>query len=245
MGKSKYNIGDVYLVNFPFDEINKSKIRPAIIIDPSHIAILCIYVTSKDKENPFSIEITDWQQAGLASESWARIDRVVPIDEYNIIKRLGTLSNNDFQKITALYQEKANGKYHEFSLLAFKNTNGEFLQIYDPRWKCWLFPYFRTEEDNKAAADKFASDLIGDKVFTQYVTSSIHCKFSVSDQVYKVYDHKLYKLTLDPAPEHMQKKEFQIDDTKYRWMSFSEMENDDEIMEKNEEIVAFIKKNCN
>ncbi len=64
------------------------------------------------------------------------------------------------------------------------------------------------------------------------------------DAVYKIYNHKLYSLILDSLPEHMSEKEFMSNGIKHRWMSFSEMENDKEITEKNDTIVAFVKKHC-
>ncbi|WP_155832696.1 type II toxin-antitoxin system PemK/MazF family toxin [Butyrivibrio sp. AE3006] len=50
------------------------KRRPAIVVDDDTIAILAMYVTSKDKDNPYSIEIEDWKEAGLSKPSWTRID---------------------------------------------------------------------------------------------------------------------------------------------------------------------------
>ena len=47
--------------HFPFENSNIVKHRPAIVINDDEIAILAMYVTSKDKETPYSIEITDWE----------------------------------------------------------------------------------------------------------------------------------------------------------------------------------------
>ncbi len=240
----KLNIGDIWWVHFPFSDTSQLKRRPAIIIDNDTIAILTIYVTSQNKANPFSIEIKDWKEAGLLKPSWARIDRIVRIGEYNLDQRVGTLTNKDRLKFMQLTSEVLLHKTHEFSLLAIKNSDGKFLQKYDERWDCWLFPHFRTEEDNKAVADKTASELVQNKVYTQYVTTAKHCKYSVSDQVYKIYNHKLYRLNLDILPEHMTEDEFDINGTKYSWLSIRQMENNSIIMEKNEEIVAFVKCNC-
>ena len=46
----KYNIGDVWWTHFPFENSNIVKHRPAIVINDDEIAILAMYVTSKDKE---------------------------------------------------------------------------------------------------------------------------------------------------------------------------------------------------
>ena len=199
----KYNLGEVWWTQFPFQEIDISKRRPAIVIDENTIVVLAMMVTSKDKKNPYSIKIDDWVDAGLARESWARIDRVVSMDEWRMEKKIGDLSKRDLLKITQLLAEHLSGTYHEFSLLAITNPKNEYLQVYDERWKCWLFPYYRTEDPNKENVDKNASELLNMRVTTAYVTNALHCKYSESDQVYKQYKHTLYSLSLDTVPEGM------------------------------------------
>ena len=80
------------------------------------------------------------------------------------------------------------------------------------------------------------------KVKTDYVAEAIHCKYSVSDKEYKIYNHKLYSYKLRSEPEHMTGNEFVIDGAKYSWMSIEQMENDSEIIRKNSDIVNFVKK---
>ena len=143
----KYNIGDVWWTHFPFENSNIVKHRPAIVINDDEIAILAMYVTSKDKETPYSIEITDWEQTGLSKVSWARIDRIISISEWNLDRKIGKLTERDLLKILQLVAEITTETFHEFSLAAIKNNN-RFLQIYDNRWKCWLFPYFRSTQNN-------------------------------------------------------------------------------------------------
>lgn len=109
------------------------------------------------------------------------------------------------------------------------------------RWKTWLFPYVRSAEDNKANVDNYASRLFGREIETEYVTCAKHCKYSVSDNVYKIYNHKLYKLLLDSIPENMSDETFEIEGNTYKWMTIEEMENDERIMEVNDEIIAFVK----
>ena len=126
----KYNIGDVWWTHFPFENSNIVKHRPAIVINDDEIAILAMYVTSKDKETPYSIEITDWEQTGLSKVSWARIDRIISISEWNLDRKIGKLTERDLLKILQLVAEITTETFHEFSLAAIKNNN-RFLQIYD------------------------------------------------------------------------------------------------------------------
>lgn len=55
----KYRIGEVWWTQFPFEDIDEDKRRPAIVIDDNTIAVLAMMVTSVEKDNPYSIEIED------------------------------------------------------------------------------------------------------------------------------------------------------------------------------------------
>lgn len=241
-----YNIGEVWWVHFPYENSDQLKRRPAIVIDDETIAILAMYVTSKNKENiPYSVELKDWESTGLTTPSWARIDKIVELTEWNMESKAGELSERDKLMVFQLVAEYTRGTTHDFSILAIKDDSGRYLQKYDNRWSCWLFPYIASDIDaNKASVDIFAGELLKKEVSTSYVTHSVHCKYSASDDVYKIYNHKLYQVVLNEIPKHMSSNSFTIDGTDYKWMSFGEMECDVNIMEKNEEVVAFVKTNC-
>ena len=67
---------------------------------------------------------------------------------------------------------------------------------------------------------------------------------SVSHNERRVYSHRLYWATVSDFPEVFQQNEFFIDGVEYKWKTIAEMECDDRIMEINEDIVNFVKKNC-
>lgn len=240
---AKYNIGEIWWVHFPFKDIDDEKRRPAIVIDEDTIAILTLYVTSQNKDNPYSIEIRDWKQAGLKIPSWARIDRIVSVAEWRMSDRIGCLSQNDLLKILQLVAEINMNVYHDFSLVAIKREDDRFLQKYDEDWECWLFPYYRTMDNNKAYVENQIENEFDIKYNISYVTVAEHCKYSIRDKVYKRYKHKLYKVDLKEIPSNMMQTEFELSEIRYRWMSIEEMEQSQEIMDKNDDIVAFIKKN--
>ena len=240
----KYEIGEVWWTQFPFEEINDTKRRPAIIIDDDTIAVLTMMVSSVEKDNPYSVEIDDWMEAGLSKKSWARIDRIIHMDEWRMEKKIGNLSQHDLSKFMQLIPEYFDGKFHEFSLVAVINPKGKFLQVYDDRWKCWLFPYIRSADSNKENVDNGVSELLQLTVETKYVTSAVHCKYSISDQVYKIYKHKLYKLTIDKVPDYMTGDSFALDGKQYSWKSIAELEEDTDAMKNNDDIIAFVKTKC-
>lgn len=239
-----YNVGEVWWTQFPFEEIDEVKRRPAIVIDEDTIAILAMMVSSKEKANPYSIEVTDWKDAGLPVRSWARIDRIIRMDEWRMEKKIGNLSERDLKKFMEIITEYITGTFHEFSLAAITNPEGRYLQVYDERWNCWLFPYFRSVDLNKDNVDKSISRLLKMDVTTCYVTHAIHCKYSVSDGVYKQYKHILYRLILKDIPDYLEGKSFELEGKRYSWMSIDELENDLNTMEKNEDVIAFVKAKC-
>lgn len=232
----KYNIGEVWWVLFPYQDKAVEKRRPAIVIGDDTIAILTVQVTSKDKHVPYSIELEDWDSVGLSKPSWARIDKIVKISEWYIDSKIGELSDRDLNKILQLTTEYISGSFHEFSLVAIKNTHDEFLQIYDDRWQCWLFPYVKTTEDNKANVDSYVCNLLKCELSTRYAAVAKHCKYSESDKTYKIFNHKLYTLDIEAIPEALMNDNM-------RWMTLSEMESDSRIMSVNEDVIAFVKAN--
>ena len=52
---------------------------------------------------------------------------------------------------------------------------------------------------------------------------------------------KLYKLLLTDIRESMRDDSFEIDGIKYSWMSFEELEVDLNTMQKNDDVIAFVK----
>lgn len=147
-------------------------------------------------------------------------------------------------KFLQLIEEFNKQSFHEFSLLAISRSDNRYLQVYDERWSCWLFPYYRSTDNNLENVDYKISEQLRFDISTSYVTHTKHCKYSVSDKVYKIYHHKLYQALLEELPKNMQDDEFELEGRKYKWMNIVEMEKDPNIMEKNDDIVAFVKMKC-
>ena len=95
----------MWWTQFPFEDVDEDKHRPAVIIDDNRIAVLAMMVTSKEKRNPFCIKIDDWKTAGLKVESWARIDRIIEMDEWRMDRKIGDLSERDLTKFMQLIVE--------------------------------------------------------------------------------------------------------------------------------------------
>lgn len=140
---------------------------------------------------------------------------------------------------------------HPFSIIGIRDTYNEyanrFLLYYDTRWKCYLFPNGRTNEDaekNEAYLKQDISNSLKlpvNMLSIRKVGERIHQKYSVSDQRMKLYHHTFYELKVDDFPEEARKTEFVMDGTMFRWMSLAEMVQDARIQEVNEDIVEIVK----
>ena len=80
-----------------------------------------------------------------------------------------------------------------------------------------------------------------DCINLKYITSKIHEKYSESDKMNKIYSHKFYLADIEDFSEIMKKDVFEIDGRTYYWMSMSELESDQNVLKKNNDIINYVK----
>lgn len=138
---------------------------------------------------------------------------------------------------------------HNHSLVIIKesfNDNMErFLLYYDEKWDCKLFLNYKTQErgDEAAIIANVVKELkLNQKeVKCRYITSKLQEKYSVSHRENRIYNHRLYELQVNRFSEQEMEKDFVVNGKHYYWMSIEEMEKDDNIRNKNLEVVDFVK----
>lgn len=138
---------------------------------------------------------------------------------------------------------------HKFSIVAVKDSYHEYankyLLYYDKAWNCWFFFNFPTSEyQNEESLTQRLSNVL--KISTANikmvaVSDRIQPKYSERDHVNKVYQHSLYQGVISEFPDFMKQDEFELEGTKYKWWTISDMETDEEIMAKNKDVVSFVK----
>lgn len=146
---------------------------------------------------------------------------------------------------------KLNQITHNHSIIAIKDSfsayPNRFLLYFDPRWSCDLFLNFKENINNESFIISGISNRLKidpSDISVSYIAQSIHEKFSVSHKENRVYCHRLYLVSVKSFPPKLKKSSFEIDGTQYKWMSISEMEMDQHIMEVNKDVVQFVKNNC-
>lgn len=155
-----------------------------------------------------------------------------------------TYTYNDLYNDITDISELAN----KHSIIALKDSFNEYPNRYlvynDKRWNCMFFPNYKTNENNEEfIMSKLSNNLKVDKscINLDFVKELTHDKFSHSSGKMKVYQHRLYHARIDGFPEHMKNDGFVCDGIQYRWMTISDMENDEMIKEKNLDVVNFVK----
>lgn len=139
---------------------------------------------------------------------------------------------------------------HEHSLCVIKDSfsgKERYLVYYDGRWDCKFFPNYRTNAgDNETYLVKCISndlELNEKNIYCKYITSKIQTKFSESHNENRVYNHRLYQITVPSMPKKYQKDDFVVGDRHYFWMTIEEMKQDANIVKKNLDVVHFVQEN--
>lgn len=87
--------GEVFICQFPFTSGAISKPRPALVPFELHQDTVICRATAVRRFGPLDILLVDWQQAGPARPSVARLDQLVTAEKTILYRRLGDLSARD------------------------------------------------------------------------------------------------------------------------------------------------------
>ena len=128
------------------------------------------------------------------------------------------------------------------AIIIIKNNNNEYLQCYELNWKSYLFLNCKVKDENDLEPLKTC---IKEKLGVEpqnitYLFNKIHSKYSVKHQKMREYEHYFYLVDIDTKTLEA-KKEFELNDNKFKWFRMEELENDSRIQEVNSDIVKFIK----
>src|SRR5687768_4891172 len=92
-----YSKNEVILVRYPFSDLSGSKVRPAIVVNASHISqdVIIVPLTSRVAALlAGEFVLADWKAAGLNVESAAKRG-LYTIEQSLVIKSIGSLSATD------------------------------------------------------------------------------------------------------------------------------------------------------
>jgi len=94
--------GSIVLIHFPFSDLSKSKLRPALVIAKTELNdfILC-QITSKNYDDSNSIKLmdSDFEVGSLRKESFIRYTKIFTANNSIILTPLGKLKNKKFDNV--------------------------------------------------------------------------------------------------------------------------------------------------
>lgn len=97
-----YRSGEVILMTFPFTTGRGAKRRPTLILlDTGDADMIVAPITSRTARSEFDVTLAEWQQAGLALPSVARVHKPVTIAKQLVERRLGALDPDDWEQVRA------------------------------------------------------------------------------------------------------------------------------------------------
>ena len=137
---------------------------------------------------------------------------------------------------------------HNFSLLLLTDSSGLYpenlLLAYEKRWKCYLFPFLRTNiNDDEKSVKNYVANFLGIKEFSiKKISEENFTKHSVSANLQKTYHHTFYSVCFDAKKYSKGKRAFKLNRQKYKWFTIPEMKADKNIIRRNKDNVEYIEK---
>ncbi len=97
-----FESGELVVIPFPFSDLSKSKMRPALLIaDSKNDDFIMIQITSKSYDDIYSIQISnkDLDYGSLNFDSYIKYSKVFTANSNIISKRIGKLKRNKLNKV--------------------------------------------------------------------------------------------------------------------------------------------------
>lgn len=97
--------GDIVIINFPFTSLEKSKVRPALVISNEkfnkgvNIILLAISTQKGNKRYCESLEQDDLNSGKLLKESYVRLSNILSLEKKLILKKVGTIKKSKVETV--------------------------------------------------------------------------------------------------------------------------------------------------
>ncbi|MEE5988566.1 type II toxin-antitoxin system PemK/MazF family toxin [Ligilactobacillus equi] len=105
----------IYIANVPFDDVNDSKVRPALVIKVGQEQVTVFRVTSQYQKKSVQIEqeyypIQEWEEAGLKKKPYVDTHKLYRLSREKIFSRkpIGKLTSFDQMGLFDFIKNKTN-----------------------------------------------------------------------------------------------------------------------------------------
>ncbi len=89
------NQGDIVLMNFPYTDLSKTKLRPALVLSnkkyntKKNLLLSAISTKKGDKNFAIALKNKDIEEGELLKESYIRLHNIFTLEKRLIIKKIG------------------------------------------------------------------------------------------------------------------------------------------------------------
>lgn len=104
----KFVTGEVVLVNFPFSDLKKAKLRPALVVGLAEFGdVILVQITSKaySSKMAISLRIEDFENGTLPVNSFIRPDKIFTADVGIVVKKVGMVSKKIKKEVNLLFKQ--------------------------------------------------------------------------------------------------------------------------------------------
>lgn len=103
--KKNFEKGDIVLVPFPFSDLSKNKVRPAVVLASDKEDYVFIFITATKPKGALYLEVIPSKYNNLKAESYIRYTKFASLDGSIVLGKIGALSNNDFKELKKSIKE--------------------------------------------------------------------------------------------------------------------------------------------
>ena len=102
---TKYKFGDVVFAIFYQTDGNRKR-RPALVVlDTGDDDILLAPITTVERKSKGDYRISNWQQSGLALDSWVRLAKIACLSKNDVYKQMGSFGVSDKNQIVSIWNK--------------------------------------------------------------------------------------------------------------------------------------------
>jgi mRNA interferase MazF len=104
---TKYKVGDIVSVEFPFSDFQGQKRRPGLVLISSDMDLLVARVTTHPPRDSFDVLLNHWAEIGLPRASTVRLAKLATIDVRLVHHAIGHLLPADAEAVAISWQKLA------------------------------------------------------------------------------------------------------------------------------------------
>ena len=102
---TRYKVGDVVSVAFPFSDLQGQKRRPGLVLVSGDVDLLVARVTTHPPRDSSDVALNRWAEIGLPRASTIRLTKLATIDHRLVHHKIGHLHADDARAIAQAWEQ--------------------------------------------------------------------------------------------------------------------------------------------